>query len=102
MPKNVLQKLFYKPEYQALFVHVPSELQGQFPEEMQKPELPANRTYSFILDFAIKQASLKTVLPVLNVALVPNGLLWIAYPKNKALGTDLNRDTLHETARSYG
>ena len=32
----------------------------------------------------------------------PDGLIWIAYPKGGAMGTDLDRDVLRETLAKHG
>jgi hypothetical protein len=40
--------------------------------------------------------------PAWRQALKPNGLLWVSYPKGKAMPTDLNRDVVRVTVQQVG
>jgi hypothetical protein len=52
--------------------------------------------------FFTRRAHLERDLARLEASLAPRGILWICYPKAKALGTDLNRDVVRETVVRAG
>jgi hypothetical protein len=58
-------------------------------------------TYTFIVAFYTTKSDLEKEVNVLKKSLEQAGLLWIAYPKAKALKTDLNRDILREFMKGY-
>lgn len=100
MAKSLNEKLFLKPDYERVIIHVPEELQGIF----QKKDISdsPNRTYHFILAFYLTKNDLEKEVNVLKNSLEDDGLLWLAYPKGKALKTDLSRDILHQYMKEYG
>ncbi len=101
MTKTLPEKLFLKPDYSVAFMHIPEELQTDL-KITNKTDNTISNSYNFILAFYAKTADLEKEIIKLKEALGENGLLWIAYPKAKALATDLNRDILHETAKHFG
>jgi len=54
-----------------------------------------------VLVYAVNRDDVPARLPKVLKALDPDSRLWIAYPKAKKLGTDLNRDTLVGVLREY-
>ena len=54
-----------------------------------------------ILVFATNKAELKQRIDQVVTASKRGAMTWIAYPKAKQLGTDLNRDIIHEMMPSY-
>lgn len=96
MAKTLLEKMFYKPEYSLAILHMPNELQIAF-ETDTHVDTVVKSSYDFIMSFYEKKTSLEKEIKEIKAALVENGLLWVAYPKGKALQTDLNRDILHHT-----
>ena len=101
MAKTLLEKMFLKPEYAVAILNLPSELKTDL-QTKQKTDNSLHDQYNFILAFYNKKQEVKEEAAKLKSALQPNGLLWIAYPKNKAMETDLNRDILHELMKEYG
>ena len=101
MAKTLLEKMFLKPDYSIAFIHVPNDLLSEL-ETTNKTDSSLKNVYNFVLAFYKKRDSLEKEITKLKESLGTNGLLWIAYPKAKALETDLNRDILHETAKQYG
>lgn len=95
MAKTLLEKMFYKPTHSSALLHIPQNLKNEF-ETNNKADSVLKEKYNFILAFYSKKEDLKKEISELKNALSENALLWIAYPKAKLLGTDLNRDTLHE------
>jgi hypothetical protein len=93
MTKTPLEKMFYKPSYSAAILHLPQDLEKELNANIDHT---LSKKYDFILTFYTKKDDLEKEAAEVKESLVENGLLWIAYPKNKALQTDLNRDILHE------
>jgi hypothetical protein len=101
MAKTLLEKMFLKPEYSVALLHMPKDLQVDF-KTGNKTDNALQTTNDFILAFYTRKEDMKKDAKELKESLKKNGLLWIAYPKAKALETDLNRDILHETAKQFG
>jgi len=101
MTKTLLEKMFLKSEYAAAVLNLPKELDTEFYSERKIYTILEGK-YNFILAFYSKKQELQKDALKLKKALLPNALLWVAYPKNKALETDLNRDILHELLKEYG
>jgi len=55
-----------------------------------------------VLVFVTNLAELKEWVQVLVTASRRGAMTWLAYPKAKQLGTDLNRDIIHDLMPSYG
>jgi hypothetical protein len=55
-----------------------------------------------VLVFAKDRAGLEPELPGLAEVAGRGGIAWVAYPKARQLGTDLNRDVIRELAPSVG
>ena len=56
-----------------------------------------------VLMFALNQKELDQYLPLAKERLGEKGSLWIAYLKQTAAkATDINRDTINETAKQHG
>jgi hypothetical protein len=100
MAKTLLEKMFLKPEYATAILRAPEELQNELKTNKTDNELAGS--YNFVLAFYTKKETIEKELEKLKSSLENNALLWIAYPKAKALQTDLNRDILHETAKKFG
>jgi hypothetical protein len=90
--KPVTQKLLLKPGSRALVLNAPAGYLDQFPSDVQVERQLASEPYDFIQLFATRRDELLTHGPSLRNALKPTGILWVSYPKGKALPTDLNRD----------
>ena len=55
-----------------------------------------------VLLFVANLAELKERVGILTEAGRRGATLWLAYPKAKQLGTDLNRDIIHDLMPAYG
>lgn len=100
MAKTLLEKMFAKPTYKIVVLHIPEELNSSLLVDNNITG-KLNDSYDFILAFYTKKEELEKEVPKLKNSLTQNGLLWIAYPKGKLLQTDLNRDILHELMKDY-
>ncbi len=101
MSKTLLEKMFLKSDYTAAILNVPNDLKAEL-QSPQKIDTSLKGNYNFILAFYSKAESLEKGVQEVKKSLLPNGLIWIAYPKNKALETDINRDILHELVKKFG
>jgi hypothetical protein len=102
MTKDISQKMGVKEGMRAFFVNAPrsaleainlpsltidSELQGEF---------------DYLHFFTITQAEMDDLFPKLKRHLKPTGMLWISWPKNKKLGTDLALPKVINIGYSHG
>jgi len=99
MPKTPLEKMFFKPAYSTAILHLPQDLQ-EILDSNNNVDSTLSGKYDFILAFYIKKRDLEKEVAELKESFNEKGLLWIAYPKNKLLEADLNRDILHTTLSS--
>lgn len=100
--KPVAQKLLLKPGSRALILNAPAGYLEQLPDVVQVEQKPGDRPYDFIHFFATRRDEVLAHGPRLRQALKPGGILWVSYPKGKALPTDLNRDILREALAEVG
>jgi hypothetical protein len=102
--KPILEKLMLKPGYRAVVLNAPASYEpvlAAFPPDVDLAETFEGQ-FDFIHCFVKEQAELEREGPRLKAALKPGGLLWVSYPKGKALGTDLNRDIAAALLREIG
>lgn len=100
--KDVSQKMGVKEGMRAFFVNAPqyaleainlpnlnicSELLGEF---------------DYLHLFVITQAEMNTIFPQLKCHLKAKGMLWVSWPKNKQLNTDLVLDRVVNIAYRHG
>jgi hypothetical protein len=101
----VLKKLQLKAHHRALVVGAPEGYQSTL-KDMAKMgvEVATSLTgaFDFVHVFATRRADLEPKITRIKKALKPNGILWVSYPKAKALDTDLNRDILHAALEKLG
>jgi hypothetical protein len=100
--RPVLQKLLLRPGSRVLLLNAPPGYADQFPPDAQVDTQLAEGAYDFLQLFATRGDELRTFGPTPRQALKPGGLLWVAYPKGKALPTDLNRDVVRTTLAEVG
>jgi hypothetical protein len=91
------KKLLLKPGMKVVLVGEPAD---------QRPLYDGIETSSGKADAAVVYAAtskdLKALLPRARKQLGPDERLWVAYPKSKKLGTDLNRDSLWKLMEPEG
>ena len=68
-----------------------------FPSDVHVDRALGEGPYGFAQLFATHREELLSEGPRLRNALQPQGVLWVSYPKGKALPTDLNRDIVRNT-----
>ena len=97
--KPLVQKLLYKPGQRAAVLHAPPGYIEQFGAGVSTQ---LEGTFDFIQAFATRRDELRTDGPMWRAALAANGILWVSYPKGKAVSTDLNRDIVRTTLAEVG
>ena len=106
MPSDrpILQKLLLKPGARAVVLDAPPSYEPVL--QQLPPGVDLSRqlhgSFDFIHAFATRREALLNAGPMLRQALNPNGVLWVSYPKGKAIPTDLNRDVVRVTLQQVG
>ncbi len=102
--KPVFKKLLLKPGQRAVFLNAPEEygeVLRQIPAGVEVSKT-LDGQFDFIQYFVTRKVQLDADIGRIKSAMKPATLLWITYPKSKALGTDLSRDMLREHLLSSG
>jgi hypothetical protein len=100
--RPVTQRLLLKGGSHALVLNAPAGYPDQFPSDVTVEQQVANGPFDFIQLFATQRNQLLGEGPALRQALKPGGILWVSYPKGKALQTDLNRGIVRTTLADAG
>lgn len=100
-----MQKIGIKPGHRVILRnHPPTFLKdlGKLPEGAESSERIAGKV-NVVIYFTDKRAALEKEFSKLSSALVPDGMLWISWPK-KASGraTDLNENIVREIGLERG
>jgi hypothetical protein len=96
----VLNKLRYKPELRAIVLNAPEVYQPVV--EAMRVEERLDGEFDFVHAFVTRRDEVLRDGPGWRNALKPNGILWVSYPKGKAIPTDLNRDSLYRAMLEVG
>lgn len=100
--RTVAQKLLLKPGSRALVLNAPPDYLDRILTGVPLEQRLAGGRYDFIQLFAARRDEVLAQGPQLRQALKPDGVLWVSYPKGKALPTDLNRDILRVALAEVG
>ena len=89
MTRAVSAKMGIKEGARAIFVNAPTTALTA----IDLPELEIatglTGTFDYIHLFAMSRQELDGTFPTLKAHLKPTGMLWVSWPKNRQLGTDL-------------
>ena len=99
--KDTILKFRFKDK--ALVINAPIILENEF-KEFGFRSLPGlTEKSSNTLAFVNNSIELLSFLNTQLINIVPYNVFWIAYPKGTStIKTDINRDTIRETAQEYG
>lgn len=101
----LLQKIGIKPGHRLILHNHPSSfLQdlGGLPEGVNQTD-GAVGTANVIVCFTDRRADLEKRFPVFSRKLVPDGMLWISWPKKSSgLATDLTENVVREVGLNCG
>jgi hypothetical protein len=103
--RSLIDKLGIKPETTVVLLGGPAgyaEMLGSLPDGARiTTRLP--RSAAFVHQFARLRAELEAALPRASDALVPDGVLWVSWPKKAAkVPTDITEDTVRDVALPLG
>jgi hypothetical protein len=102
MTTTVSDKMGIKEGGCAIFVDAPETAL----EAINQPSLDVASElageFDYIHLFARTRAELDDVFPKLKAHLEPTGMLWVSWPKNKKLGTDLALPKVIEIGYNHG
>lgn len=102
MARTVSGKMGIKEGGRAIFVGAPkTALEAIDPPSLDVASELAGE-FDYIHVFARTQAELDEKFPKLKAHLEPTGMLWVSWPKNKKLGTDLALPKVIEIGYNYG
>ena len=91
------KKLLLKPGMKVALVGEPADQRSLY-DGIET----SSRTPDAVVVYAATAKDLAAALPGARKRLGADGRLWIAYPKAKKLGTDLNRDSLWKQMEPAG
>jgi hypothetical protein len=98
-----LRKLRYKPGARVCVVGAPAAFEAQLAAAVDVArQEKLGKDLDLVQAFFTRRAHLERDVSRLKAALGDRGLLWICYPKAKALGTDLSRDVVRQTVAGAG
>lgn len=100
--RTVAQKMGIKPGSRAHLAGAPASAVSamQLPALVVLPELGGQFDYLHL--FTTSQVDMGESFPKLMPHVASSGMLWVAWPKAKQLGTDLNLPTVIRIGYSYG
>jgi len=102
MTGPVSKKMGIKEGTRAFFVNAPAEVV----EALDLPHLELARklagNFDYIHLFAKSQAEFNDIFPRLKAHLKPTGTLWVSWPKNRKLGTDLTLTKVIKLGYDHG
>ena len=103
MISPTLRKLRYKPGARVCVVGAPAAFEAQLAAAVDVArQEKLGKDLDLVQAFFTRRAHLERDVSRLKAALGDRGLLWICYPKAKALGTDLSRDVVRQTVAGAG
>jgi hypothetical protein len=98
-----LRKLRYKPGARVCVVGAPAAFEAQLAAAVDVArQEKLGKDLDLVQAFFTRRAHLERDVSRLKAALGDRGLLWVCYPKAKALGTDLSRDVVRQTVAGAG
>jgi hypothetical protein len=100
---TVARKLQIRPASTVVVIGLPGDLDLEIPDDCVVLSDPAEAAEaSAVISFVVRADDLDDVAGPAFLAARDDRLAWIAYPKARQLGTDLNRDILADLAQVRG
>lgn len=102
MSGTVSKKMGLKEGVRAILVNAPDEAMDAI--DLSRLDLAKRLTgkFDYIHLFTKSQAEFNKRFPRLKSHLKPTGMLWVSWPKNKKLGTDLTLTKVIELGYDHG
>ena len=103
MISPTLRKLRYRPGARVGLHGAPAGFEAEVISANEVVRAKAGeKNLDVVQAFFTRKTDLERQLSVLKASLGPGAILWLCYPKGRALGTDLNRDVIREIANKRG
>jgi hypothetical protein len=102
MPKTVSQKMGIREGFRAILVNAPEAARAAIDPPRLDIASELAGEFDYIHFFATAQAELDDAFPKLKAHLKSTGMLWVSWPKNKKLGTDLALPKVIEIGYNHG
>jgi hypothetical protein len=102
MSRTVSEKMGIREGTRAIFVNAPEAARGAIDPPSLDLASELAGEFDYIHLFARTQAELDNAFPKLKAHLKPTGMLWVSWPKNKKLGTDLALPKVIEIGYNHG
>jgi hypothetical protein len=103
MISATLRKLRYRAGARVLVHGAPVGFEAQLARADEVTRVSARaRGVDIAQAFYTRRAQLVRALPRLAASVAERGVLWVCYPKGRALGTDLDRDVIRHLAVDAG
>ena len=84
------------------FINAPAEtVEAMRLPPVEQPEVLTG-VFDYLHVFAKRQEELNAVFPELKAYLKPTGMLWVSWPKNRKLGTDITLPEVIRIGYSHG
>lgn len=100
--KTVSQKMGIKNGIRTILIDAPIEAV----DSINLPDIEINNElngdFDYIHLFVKEQSTLREKFPVLKSHLRSKGMLWVSWPKNGQLGTDLNMKNIIQIGYGFG
>ena len=100
--RTVAQKMGVKEGSRSIFINAPDEARIDINLPGIDNQITLNGEFDYIHLFVINKKTQEDLFPKLKSHLKPNGMLWVSWPKNKQLGTDLALPLVIKTGYSFG
>ncbi len=104
MISPLLKKLRFKAGMRVYVAGAPEDYEAELaklPPEVERAARPTGK-FDLVHAFYTRSAQLERDVPKLARTLKPGGILWLSYPKARALETDLDRDLIREAVQPMG
>jgi hypothetical protein len=102
MVRAISKKLGLKEDMRAFLVNAPPDTRKTIDSMDLKAAKTLRGMFDYIHFFTMSQAEFEKRFPKLKKHLKPKGMLWVSWPKNRKLGTDLTLTKVIELGYNHG
>ena len=102
MSRTVSENMGIREGTRAIFVNAPKAARGAIDPPSLDLASELAGEFDYIHLFTRTRAELDDAFPKLKAHLKPTGMLWVSWPKNKKLGTDLALPKVIESGYDHG
>ncbi|RPJ72288.1 MAG: hypothetical protein EHM20_13955 [Alphaproteobacteria bacterium] len=100
--RTLAQKMGIKESCRSIFINAPAEAMTGINHPGIDNQTTLNGEFDYIHLFVITKNSQEELFPMLKSHLKLDGMLWVSWPKNKQLDTDLTLPVVIKIGYSFG